>query len=393
MTSLRLRLSAPVWLLLASLGCSPAVSGDEDGGAPSATQDDAADVLDGDASAPPAPEDAGAPPAEAESGATPDGGTDLGADPVDDDEGAAPPGEDAPDPAEPSPPPATPPPLPSYSGGVCPSLVVGPTKATSLNEGFPSSGEARDFRVLVPDNYDDSEAWPVLFFFHWLNASGKSMIDDGELETAIEQQRFIAVVPERLKKSNGSKAYQFDWPFVETWGAEKELVFFDDMLACVSEQFTVDPARVHVMGVSAGGLWVTYLMSSDRAERVASLETLSGGLGRDGLGVWEIEFQPSPHKYPALVLWGGSTDWLGINFEQASKRLRDALLENGHFVVTCTHDEGHAIPPVENTAGRTRFESLWSFLLDHPYGTTTSTTPYQGGLPAVYPSWCGLAQP
>jgi poly(3-hydroxybutyrate) depolymerase len=115
-----------------------------------------------------------------------------------------------------------------------------------------------------------------VFGYHWLNASANSVIRDAELTSAIEQYQFIAVVPENLM--NGStKAYQFDWPFVETPAAPKELTFFEDLLACVGQQFSVDLARVHVFGASAGGLWTTYLSTTPQVARVASVFTISGG--------------------------------------------------------------------------------------------------------------------
>ena len=113
--------------------------------------------------------------------------------------------------------------------------------------------------------------------------------------------------------------------------------------------------------------------------------------------MWRIPFTPRHTHFPAVVLWGGPTDWrgaspaLGIDFEAASIRLRDALLANGQFVVACTHDRGHTVPPISAPAGSaTRFWALWRFMLDHPYATTPS--PYAAsGLPAGFPEWCAVA--
>ncbi len=252
-----------------------------------------------------------------------------------------------------------------------------------------SAGDTRSFRLLVPMSYDGSQPMPLVFAWHWLNASSNSFVQDGELESAIEEMGFIAVLPDKLLKANGDKAYLFDWPFVEVSNAEKELTFFDDMLSCVSEQFSIDPTRVYGIGVSAGALWLTYLMSTDRIDYLAAAESLSGGLG-EVAGAWEMQFTPRPHKFPAVVLWGGPTDWLGVNFAEASMRLRDALLIDGHFVVVCTHDAGHAVPPIDAPPwSNTRFWSLWRFMLDHPYAVRPS--PYEStGLPAGFPDWCSL---
>jgi predicted esterase len=289
--------------------------------------------------------------------------------------------------------PTVPPPFPVYSHGTCPTLVGGPTDGTSLTTNFATGTQMRQFHVVVPKSYDGTQPWPLIFAWHWLNASASSFIGQGELESATEQMHFIAVVPDKLMTDAGNKVYEMDWPFVETYGAPDELVFFDDMLACVAGQYKVDPTRVYAVGVSAGALWATYLSTTDRADHFAAVESLSGGLGADPTGVWKMPYVPQPHKFPAIVLWGGPSDWLIVDFQTASMKYRDALRQDHHFVVECTHDAGHAIPPVPPPPdGGTLFAMLWQFMLDHPYALPPGTSPYQEkGLPSVFPSWCQIA--
>ena len=254
-----------------------------------------------------------------------------------------------------------------------------------------SAGDSREFVILIPPNYTATKRYPVIWGYHWLNASAGSVIRDAEMEAAVAQYEFIAVIPENLV--NGStKAYSFDWPFVETIAAPKELKLFDDVLACLNQQFSVDPTRLHVFGASAGGLWTTYLSTTDTVDRVASVLSISGGLGEVSLGVtWSIPWVAKPNKFPALVVWGGPSDWLGVNFDEASRRYRDALRADNHVVVTCTHTEGHKIPPFPDQAdGGLKFASFWDFFRDHPYGLPPGTTPYSAGLPGSFPSYCRL---
>lgn len=289
--------------------------------------------------------------------------------------------------------PRDPPPLPRYSHGMCPRLVGAPTSDAAVNMGFRTGSQRRNFRLVVPRSYDGTSDWPVLFAYHWLNASSNSFVRTGELESATEEMRFIAVVPDRLENDRGDRTYLFDWPFVETWGAEAELTFFDDLLACVGTQYRVDRRRVHAVGVSAGALWVTYLSTTPRVNHLASVESLSGGLGEQP-PVWSMEWRPQPNKFPAIVLWGGASDWLGLSFDQASRRYRDALVRDRHFVVQCVHSMGHMVPPVDRPPeGGTRFRGLWQFLLDHPYGLAPGASPYlTAGLPRSLPPWCSIVR-
>lgn len=289
--------------------------------------------------------------------------------------------------------PLDPPEMPAYSGGECPLLGGGPTDASALVQDFRSGDTTRSFRLVVPEHYDGSEPWPVVFAWHWLNASSSSFVRQGELESATADMDFIAVVPDGLRRDDGEKAFLFSWPFAEQWGVPGEVLFFEDLLACVSEQFNVDQRRIYGIGVSAGGLWVSYLSTTLAANYFAAIESLSGGLG-GVLGVWQLEWVPQPRKFPAIVLWGGPADWLGLSFEEASIRYRDALLDDGHFVVECVHGSGHGVPPIEAPEGVTRFQMLWRFMLDHPYDLPAGASPYhQAGLPDSFAEWCRVASP
>lgn len=285
-----------------------------------------------------------------------------------------------------------PPPPPMYSMGECPMLVHSPVEEGSMNEGFVTGGTERAFRLLVPDNYDPDQRWPVVFAWHWLNARGSSFIREGELESAIAQMGFIVVLPEALRNESDDRVYGLTWPFAEAWGADAELTFSADMLACVTEQFNVDTRRVYGIGVSAGGLWVTFLSSTEQVDHFAAIESISGGLG-DVFGAWRMEYTPQENVFPSLVLWGGPLDWLALSFQDASLRLIDELRSHDHFVVQCTHEAGHGVPPIEVPEGDTKFRSLWRFMMDHPYGLEPGWSPYlETGLPDVFPEWCSISE-
>ena len=152
--------------------------------------------------------------------------------------------------------------------------------ATSLNEAFPSGPHTRRFRLVVPRGYDPAgtDRWPVLFAWHWLAGNSEMMMREGEIPQAAEQARMIVVVPDQ-RTENGQPVNPFVWPFITPTMAEDDLRFTDDLLACVSAQYRVDPARVHALGVSAGALWLTHLLTTPRARHFASVAGPSGGLG------------------------------------------------------------------------------------------------------------------
>jgi hypothetical protein len=275
------------------------------------------------------------------------------------------------------------PPLPTYAG-TCPALAESPA-LTSLS----SSGSARSFLVVKPQTIAPGEHLPVVFAWHWLGGSADAVRNRLELQLAVDTRRFIAIAPE----AKGD--ILFKWPFGISQSdarLDEEVRFFDDMLACVGAALPVDKNCVSSMGVSAGALFTDQLASL-RSDRIASMASLSGGVG--GLA---RDWVPSAHKLPALVLWGGDSDMYPDSiplehFDVASHALENALGAEGHLFLECVHNCGHAVPPFDPPpAGMSRFDFVFRFLLDHPFWLPAGASIYTKTMPSDAPTWCGLGK-
>ena len=268
------------------------------------------------------------------------------------------------------------PPPPVYAG-TCPMLVPG--KNTIITSGGP-----RTFLLAVPTALDPMEKLPVVFLWHWLGGSADEFLRKGEVQAAVNSQRFLAILPEA--KSD----MLFKWPFdlgVTAMRQEQEYKFFDDMLACAAAQFRINNNCVSTAGVSAGAMFTDQLAAA-RSKYLASAMSLSGGVG----GVAKPWGKPM-RKLPMMVLWGGMKDnCLGlVNFEVASKNLEAELTRDKHFFLECVHNCGHAEPPLDAPAMMSKYASLWNFVFDHPYWLTDGDSPYlRTGVPTDFPSWCAI---
>ncbi len=273
--------------------------------------------------------------------------------------------------------------LPTYAGA-CPALAAAPATTT-----ITSSGSSREFIVVRPSTIAANESLPVVFLWHWLGGSAEEMASTLDVETAVEARRFVAVIP------SAKSDLLFRWPFETTETQDRideETRFFDDMLACVASALPVNTECVSSVGVSAGALWTAQLADA-RSERIASIVSLSGGVG--GL---VRDWSPAAHHMPAIVLWGGPDDIYSqklplINFQKASTALESSLDGEGHFLVECVHNCGHAVPPFDPPPpGGEKFDVVWRFVLDHPYWLPAKRSPYETTLPAAFPSWCAAGK-
>lgn len=275
---------------------------------------------------------------------------------------------------------AQPDPLPAYSGGQCPALVAGENT-------LPSSGASRKFLLVLPADLKEEERPPVLFLWHWLGGSAEDFLEKGQIQAAVDEQRFVAVIPR--SKGDGN----FQWPFDTTQSEarmEEEYKFFDDMLACVAPLYNANLHCVGSAGVSAGALFTDQL-AAHRANHISSFLSLSGGTG----GVIRPWGKPA-RKLPGIVLWGGPTDncFNLLSFDTLSKTLEDDLTSEGNFFLECIHNCGHSEPPLDPPAdGSSIYGPLWGFFLDHPFWLKDGESPYkQNGIPAAMPDWCDIGK-
>jgi len=265
----------------------------------------------------------------------------------------------------------TPAPLAAYSGAACPALAAG------MNT-IMSSGAARSFILVVPSDTRPGERLPVSVLWHPLGSDADVFLSGGVLQRAADAERFIAILPQ----AKGD--IMLRWPSIgaSAGRVNEELRFFDDMLACVAETWTVNTDCIATAGVSAGALWGNRLANA-RADRLSSFVSVSGGSG-GAFPAWGSV----GHRLPAMVLWGGPTDTCGpFSFDSASRSLESSLSRDGHAVIDCVHNCGHALPPFESGDP---FYPIVHFGLNHPFWLEAGETPYDAGLPEFFPTWCAV---
>ncbi len=249
---------------------------------------------------------------------------------------------------------------PEYSGGACPTLTEG------TNEGFLSGGEERSFELRLPE---DPVGAPVVFGWHWLGGNASQAVRYLGIG-ALADEGAIVVAPE-------SCCSPYEWNFLDQPEDNVDLALFDDLLACLDDQFQVDLSRIYATGMSAGGLWTTYL-TMHRSTYLAATVPFSGGT--DGI----IAYSTPEEDIPVVVVWGGEDDlYQTLSFEQSSEGFTSGLLTDGHFVVNCDHGGGHTIP--DDPMG-----IAWPFFLDHP--KDVDPEPWAQGLPEGQPEWCWIAE-
>jgi len=143
---------------------------------------------------------------------------------------------------------------------------------------FPVAGASRTAVVVVPEARD--EPAPLVFAFHGHGGSGARF----ERWAALEQHwpEAMVVYPDGLPGHQGRTDPEGVKPGWQTRLGElgdRDLAFYDTMLATLERDLPVDRERVYVMGVSNGSAF-TSLLLHERGDHIAATATLSGQPGR-----------------------------------------------------------------------------------------------------------------
>jgi predicted esterase len=260
-------------------------------------------------------------------------------------------------------------PLTPLSSGECPDLTEPGSHV------FVSDGVERRVNLYFPRFWDPG--MPAIFFWHPLGATAAMVGNLIQAQTLAENHEIAVIMPQSLSEE------PYEWAFYADDGGH-DGVLYDDLRTCLVEQLQVDPERITSAGISAGGLWTSW-MTMHRADTLATSLVMSGGTGQ------VVYYTPPAADIPVLVMWGGEPDTfeLGthtVDFNQQSIEFSQQLQEDGHFVVECNHGTGHTIP-------FDGFPVIPNWLLAH---TWDEESPFASGDLGDLPDYClipGLTEP
>lgn len=252
--------------------------------------------------------------------------------------------------------------LAALSSDDCPDL------STSGTSSFSSSGRDRTVTTVLPSTIEEN--MPVVFFFHGLldasTSSPSAMMASGlNLQSYADELGVIFILPEsELISVAGFSFYMWT---VDTVDGD-DIVLYDDLRTCASDQLSVDLERISAMGFSGGGLFTT-VVARDRGNTLASIVELSGGSDVTIPTFTDLfaEYDTPTYAMPALLMAGGTNDvWPGggvtlVDFSAATDTLQGKLADDGHFVVRCEHTQGHAVPLSAVT-------DSWEWIEAHRFG-------------------------
>ena len=132
-------------------------------------------------------------------------------------------------------------------------------------------------------------------------------------------------------------------------GGDNDVPFFDAMMQCLHEQFSIEDTRIYSWGFSAGAVF-SNLLSAIRPHLFAATVSESGTWFNDQAEWSDVLVPIVQWRWPAfnvadggniLLTHGGPNDFATvISLESANEKALPFLYNNGRTVTECEHGFG-----------------------------------------------------
>jgi len=217
-------------------------------------------------------------------------------------------------------------------------------------------GKLREYRVFRPPALDSTKPVPLVVVLHGAGFDGAGFETLTEFDDEATMAGFLAAYPTGCRQI---------WQYAGGGSKLPDLHFISKMLDRVETNFRIDPARIFVIGFSAGA-FMSYRLACDLSGRIAGIVSVGGSMFADecrpGRPVSILEMHGTDDS---LVPWQGS----------ATTNPVDTVIQRWRTLDGCVGG------PILSQSGITK-TSLWSHCAA---GTTVRLDAVVGG----HHSWFG----
>jgi polyhydroxybutyrate depolymerase len=121
-------------------------------------------------------------------------------------------------------------------------------------------GQERHYVVTLPDDYDGTDALPLVFGFHGWGGSKEVVAEDWQLPQIGAERGYAVVTPDALPGGPGNApGTPLEWNMFGLEDRVDDYTFVYELLADLTEQLCIDESRVYAMGHSNGSSFTGFV--------------------------------------------------------------------------------------------------------------------------------------
>jgi polyhydroxybutyrate depolymerase len=134
-------------------------------------------------------------------------------------------------------------------------------------------GHDRSYLVHLPENYDSTKQYPLIFVLHGITSRAKAIAGFSGFNEVADKKEFIVCYPQGYKRSWGIDINVGPAPKA---GID-DLGFMERLIDTLGVQYSIDTSKVYSCGISNGG-FMTMSMACNRSERLAGIAIVCGNM-------------------------------------------------------------------------------------------------------------------
>ncbi|MFZ0772599.1 MAG: alpha/beta hydrolase family esterase [Candidatus Sulfotelmatobacter sp.] len=120
---------------------------------------------------------------------------------------------------------------------------------------------SRNYKLWIPATLESGPAWPLLMLLHGCGHDAEHMAEISGMNDVAEANRFLAVYPEQSRRANLLRCWNWFRPEHQGRGAGEPSILAA-VVGQIRSTYNVDPDRIYVAGVSAGGAMAAILAAT-----------------------------------------------------------------------------------------------------------------------------------
>jgi polyhydroxybutyrate depolymerase len=144
-----------------------------------------------------------------------------------------------------------------------------------------AGGLERTYRIHIPSNLSENSTSALLFVLHGGGGTGEGMersLTIGGFNTLADQHNAIVVYPDGFEKNwNDGRKNVSDPAHQQNID---DVGFFTILIENLSQEFTIDPHRIFVTGISNGAM-MSYRLAIELPEKIAAIAPVAGAMPID----------------------------------------------------------------------------------------------------------------
>ncbi len=138
---------------------------------------------------------------------------------------------------------------------------------------FSLTQPKRHYGLYLPGRYAGAKKWPLVVMLHGCKQDALTFASGTRMNLLADREEFVVLYPEQRRLANAYRCW--NWFDSSAQRGEGEAALIAGMVRDVTARYALDPARVYIAGMSAGGA-MTSIMASCYGNLFAACAVHSG---------------------------------------------------------------------------------------------------------------------